>query len=683
MAEIQKIGLTSPLGENTFPSRAVIREELGRLFEIELDLLSEEPALDFDQILGKQITIDIDVGDGKKRVWNGHVCEFSQGFAVGHYSSYHATVRPWLWMLTRTSDCRIFQEESVPDIIKKVFRDHGYSDFKDKLSGGYDKRTYCVQYRETDFDFVSRLMEEEGIYYYFEHEKGKHSLVLGDAASSHSTVSGYEKIPFFPPGGSAVRERDHISGWSVVRKVQPGTVAFESYDFERPKASLEAKSVTPWKHAAGKFEMYDYPGRYTKSMEGDHLARVRMEGHAARHERVSVEGSVRGVGVGDLFSLSDFPRADQNREYLVVSAHYLMESDEQQAGSSSSEPFQCRFDVLPSRDHPFRTAQTTPRPVVEGPQTAIVVGKKGEEIWTDKHGRVKVQFPWDRYGKSDESSSCWVRVGTPWAGKSFGGVQIPRIGEEVIVDFLEGNPDCPIITGRVYNGDNMPPYALPANQTQSGFKTRSSKGGGAESFNELRFEDEKGEEEVYLHAEKDMNRVVENDDTLKVGFEKKDEGDQTVEIFNNQTVRVGTKQATDGSQTVEIYKDRTTSLETGNDSLEIKQGDQTIEIKAGNQTIDLGGGNQTIKLAGGNQTIELQAGNQKTKLAAGKATTEAMQGIELKVGPSSIKIDPSGITIKGMMVKIEGQAMTDVKGAMTTVQGQGMLALKGGVLMMG
>lgn len=641
-----RIALTSPLGDAVFPCRMAVHEELGRLFEIDLELLSTDPDVDFDEILGQQVTVAIEKGAGKDRFWNGHVCEFSQGLAIGEYASFRAVIRPWLWMLTRTSDCRIFQEKSVPDIVKQVFRDQGFSDFKDKLSGAYEAREYCVQYRETAFDFVSRLLEEEGIYYFFEHKQGAHTLVLADGSSSHATVTGYETIPFFPSGGAGARERDHIHGWSLVRNVQPGTVALDGYDFERPKASLEAKSTTPWKHAQSKFEVYDFPGRYTKSSTGVHYAKVRMEELAARHERVTVDGTVRGVGAGDLFSLEDFPRTDQNREYLIVSADIRMTSDERQAGAGYAPSFGCQLQVMPSRDTAFRSARTTPRPIVEGPQTAAVVGKSGEEIWTDKYGRVKVQFAWDRHGKSDENSSCWVRVGGPWAGKSFGGVQIPRIGEEVIIDFLEGDPDRPIITGRVYNGDNMPPYSLPSKQTQSGFKTRSSKSGTAEGYNELRFEDEKGKEEVYFHAEKNFSRVVENDDSLKVGFEKKNKGDQTVEIFNDQTVKVGTRDASGGSQTVEIWKNRSTTLRTGNDSLKLDAGDLT------------------------------------TDLAAGKATTSAMTSIELKVGSNSIKIDQTGITIKGVMIKIEGQATVDVKGAMTTVQGQGVLTLKGGIVLL-
>jgi len=296
---------------------------------------------------------------------------------------------------------------------------------------------------------------------------------------------------------------------------------------------------------------------------------------------------------------------------------------------------------------------------VHGPQSALVVGKKGEEIWTDKHGRVKVQFPWERYTKSDENSSCWVRVGQPWGGKSFGGFQVPRIGEEVIVDFLEGNPDRPIITGRVYNGDNTFPYALPGDQTKSGFKSRSSKSGSTENFNELRFEDKKGEEEIYFHAEKNFVRVVENDDKLEIGLVKKDPG----------------------SQTITVHKDRTTTIKTGNETLVVEQGDRKTTVQTGKDLLEVSKGDRSVTIKMGNHSLEVSMGNQTTAIKMGKSETSAMQSIELKVGANSIKIDQSGVTIKGIMVKVEGSAMVEIKGPMTNVKGDGMVMVKGGVVM--
>ncbi|MCA9030381.1 MAG: type VI secretion system tip protein VgrG, partial [Planctomycetaceae bacterium] len=294
---------------------------------------------------------------------------------------------------------------------------------------------------------------------------------------------------------------------------------------------------------------------------------------------------------------------------------------------------------------------------------AVVTGPPGEEIWPDKYGRVKVQFHWDRYGQRNERSSCWIRVATPWAGTNWGMIHIPRIGQEVVVSFIEGNPDRPLITGMVYNADNMPPYGLAANKTQSGIKTRSSKNGSPENFNELRFEDLKDKEQIYFHAERDFDRVVENNDTLKVGFQKKKDGDQTVEIFNNQTTKIGTPECKDGSQTIEIWKDRDTTIKTGNETIVIEQG------------------NRSLTLNRGNDTIVLKQGNQRTHCQLGKSEHEACQSIELKVGNSSIKLTPAEIKIKSTMIKIQADAMIEMKSPMTTVKGDAVLTLKGGMVM--
>jgi type VI secretion system secreted protein VgrG len=333
----------------------------------------------------------------------------------------------------------------------------------------------------------------------------------------------------------------------------------------------------------------------------------------------------------------------------------------------------------------FRPPRLTPKPMIHGMQTALVVGPSGEEIYTDKYGRVKVQFYWDREGKKDDKSSCWIRVGHPWTGKNWGAVHIPRIGQEVLVNHLEGDPDRPLITGMVYNAETMPPYSLPDNKTQSGIKTRSSKDGGSDNFNELRFEDKKGNEEVYFHAEKNFNRVVENNDTLKVGFDKKDDGNQSIEIFNNQDVKIGTSQANDGSQTVQVFNNQNVKIGTA----QAPDGSQTIEIwnnrnktiKQGNETIVLEMGNRSTEIKMGNDELHLDMGNQTTKLDLGQSQTEAMQSIELKVGQSSIRLDQMGVTIKGMMISIEGQIMTEVKGMMTQIEGSAQLQAQGAITM--
>ena len=647
------VSLTTPLGEDVLLfHRMTITEELGRLFHGEIEMLSEKNDIALSDLLGQKMTVEWETENDGTRHFNGHVTSFTQVGVHRNFVRYRATMRPWLWFLSRTGDCKIFQEMTVPDIIKEVFKDAGFSDIEDKLSGTYREWVYCVQYRETDFKFVSRLMENEGIYYFFLHNGSKHSLVLCDDYGAHGAMPDYDEIPYFPPDEHSRRVRDHLTEWTYSQNVRTGKFALNEFDFEKPKADLKVQSADPQQHAQADLELYDYPGGYVTPGEGDPYVKSRIQELQAEYEICRGSGNARGLTAGGLFVLDRFPREDLNKEYLITSAVHDIQSDDYETTDSpmAGPFFRTRITAIDSRI-PYRAPRITPKPIVQGPQTAVVVGKKGEEIWTDKYGRVKVQFHWDRYGKNDEKSSCWVRVSQYWAGPKWGSIHIPRIGQEVIIEHLEGDPDRPIITGRVYNADNMPPYDLPDNQTQSGVKSRSSKKGTDEHFNELRFEDKKDEEQVYFHAEKDFERIVENNDTLKVGFDKEDAGDQTIEIYNDRTDTVGNNEKIDigfgimdpGDQEVKIYNDRT--ITTGNDdTLTVEQGDHTIDV------------------------------------SAGKTVHEAMKSIELKVGQSSIKIEPAKITIKSMEIAIEGELKTEVKGAMTKVEGSAMLELKGGLV---
>ena len=543
MQSERAIQIITPLGDDVLLfHRMTATESLGRLFQFELDLLSNDPNIDFNKLLGQNVTIQLELPQDETRYFNGFVSRFSQEGNLDDFNAYHMTLRPWLWFLTRTADCRIFQEMTVPDIIKKVFRDHGFTDFEEALGGAYRTWNYCVQYRETDFNFVSRLMEQEGIYYYFKHESNRHMLVLSDSVSSHDPFPGYEKIPYYPPDERLRREEHHIHEWSITQEVQPGVYALNDYDFENPKANLQVKSAIPRDHAQAKMEIFDYPGEYVQTGDGEAYVRARIEELQAEYEQVQGQSNARGLAVGSLFQLTDYPRDDQNREYLVVAATHELESAAYSSGGAedSEDVYTCSFTALNSRQ-PYRPPRTTPKPLVQGPQTAMVVGPAGEEIHTDQYSRVKVQFHWDRYGKKDQNSSCWVRVAQLWAGTKWGGIHIPRIGQEVIVEFLEGDPDHPIITGRVYNNDNMPPYDLPANATQSGIKSRSSKGGSADNFNELRFEDKKGEELIHLHAEKNHLVTVENDRSESIGRDRSLEvgRDKSEKVERNKEIQVG------------------------------------------------------------------------------------------------------------------------------------------------
>ncbi|MBD0706728.1 type VI secretion system tip protein VgrG [Pseudomonas sp. Fig-3] len=525
--------ITSPLGPEVLLLKDMGGgEELGRLFNYELQLHSLDNAIDLNQVLGKPMCVSLQLDGGGERHFHGIVSRFSQNVDQGQFASYQATLRPWLWLLTRTSDCRIFQNLTIPQIIKQVFRDLGFSDFEDALSRPYREWEYCVQYRETSFDFVSRLMEQEGIYYFFRHEQGRHVLVLADAYGAHTTVPGYGSVPYYPKNEQQ-RERDHIHDWHLAQEVQPGSLELNDYDFQRPSARIDVRSAMPRPHTAGDYPLYDYPGTYVQSQDGEHYARTRIEALQTLHEQVELAGNARGLGSGHLFSLTGFTRQDQNREYLIVGARYYVSQESGETGGGApSAQFESNLTCIVAQQS-YRPLPTTHRPIVKGPQTALVVGPKGEEIWTDQFGRVKVHFYWDRHDQSNENSSCWIRVSQSWAGKNWGSMQIPRIGQEVIVSFLEGDPDRPIITGRVYNAEQTVPYDLPANATQSGMKSRSSKGGTPANFNEIRMEDKKGAEQLYIHAERNQDIVVEVDESHCVGH------DRNKSIGHNETVTIG------------------------------------------------------------------------------------------------------------------------------------------------
>ena len=609
----RSIVVTSPLGEDVLLFHSMnVNEQLGRLFQFDLNLLSEDPEIKLQDILAQNVTVRYLRPDGENRYFNGFVNQFSQAGTHGNLFVYRATLRPWFWFLTRTADCRIFQNKTVPDIIKEVFRDKGFSDFEDTLSGSYREWENCVQYRETDFNFVSRLMEQEGMYYFFKHEDGKHTLVLSDAISAHETVPGYEEVPYYPPEQSERRERDHISDWSLNQIIQPGVYALNDFDFKKPKANLEVKSSVSREHDQAEFEIYDYPGEYKESGDGEGYVRARIEELQSQHEEVQGQGNVAGLMSGCLFKLINYPREDQNREYLITSASYNLGPQEYESdvGGGSGSIFSCNISAI-DKQQAFRAPRITAKPIVQGPQTATVVGKDGEEIWTDKYGRVKVQFHWDRYGEVNENSSCWIRVSHPWAGKNWGAVAIPRIGQEVIVSFIEGDPDQPIITGRVYNDDNMPPYELPANATQSGVKTRSSKEGSPDNFNELRFEDKKGEEQLYIHAEKNQDNIVENDETTSVGHDRTEDvgNDETITIGNDRTESVG------NNETITIGVDRTESVGS-NETITI--GVDRTESVGANETITIGSSRSVTIGSNKSETISI---NKAETIGAAKELT--------------------------------------------------------------
>ena len=621
MASSRKITVKTPLpADQLLFRKATIVEQLGQPFAIELDLLSPNDALDLEALLGREICISLGLDEGAPRHFHACVAHASQCGRHGRYAAYHVRAVPWLWFLTRTTDCRIYQNQSAIEIAKAIFREHGFTDFQDSLTRSYRTRDYCVQYRESDFDFVQRLLEQEGIYYFFKHTDSAHTLVFADAYGAHEKTRHYETILYYPPSEGVVREQDHIYEWNLSREVQSGKQVLTDYDFTKPRAALKTQHAVKRKFANSDFEVFDYPGGYATTADGDHYVRSRLEAMQARFERIDGKGDARGIAVGGLFSLENYPRQDQNKEYLVVRATHRLEGPDYESGTNARESdYTCSFEAVDAKV-PFRCLPTAPRPRVGGPQTATVVGPPGEEIWTDKYGRVNVQFHWDRLGERNENSSCWVRVSQIWAGKNFGWMSIPRVGQEVVVDFLEGDPDQPIITGRVYNQDNMPPYDLPQNKTQSGVKTRSSKGGTQANFNEIRFDDKKGEEQLYIHAEKNQDVVVEHDETRSIGNDRTEKvgRDERIEIGNDRTERVGV------DESITIGANRTEKV-GANERITIGAS-RTIAVGA-NETASVAV--QRTHSVGANETISVGAAQEVTIGAAQVVTVGAHQAINV------------------------------------------------------
>jgi type VI secretion system secreted protein VgrG len=630
----REISIQTPLGENALLLRSFEgQESLSQLFRFELELASENPAIGYDDIVGKSATVSITLADGTERYWNGWISRFVQMQRDSKAASYRATLVPWLWFLEQTTDCRIFQDKTTPDLLKQIFRENGYTDFVMRLKGDFATRDYCVQYRESDLNFVSRLMEEEGIFYFFEHEKEKHTLVLGNDVSAIKASAGQPKARYSGIAGGWSAE-DVVIEWIQERRVRPGVYTMTDYNFETPTMSLlsTAKGKTQW-------ELYDYPGEYGKRADGDRLARTRLEEHQMTQLTARGRSDCRAFSVGEKFTLAEHFRDDVNQDYLLTAVHHTATHDINfsSGGDADSEPiYTNEFECMPATT-PLRPPRLTPIPVVRGCHTAVVVGPTGEEIFTDKYGRVKVQFHWDREGKKNENSSCWVRVSYPTAGKMWGAIQIPRIGQEVIVDFLEGDPDRPIITGRTYNAGQMPPYDLPGQMMVSGFKSNSTKGGGG--YNELAFDDTKGNELIRVHGQHDMDTVIEHDERRHVI------NDRSKKIDKNETTTIGVDRTENvgANEKITIGANRTESVGANE---QIKIGANRTENVGSNESITVAlartrnvGVNEMINIGGaqevtigGLQALTVGGARAKT-IGIGEAVNiGAMQTINIGAG---------------------------------------------------
>lgn len=490
-------------------------ETLSRPFVLTAELLSTDARIDRHALLGQPVTFTLPAGGLMSalnpRYLNGKITRVavrSQELSGTRYALYELTVEPDLWPMQRDRNLRIFQSQTVPQIVQTLLKEYGVN-VETRLAGSYRVWEYCVQYQESSLDFISRLMELEGMYYFFRHEADKHTLVLCDAPDQHQAFPGYETIAYHvTPSGGVVTE-EGISQWSLAESVTPGIYSTDDYDFRKPNAWMLQARQNPASPVPGSVDVYDWPGHFVDHSHGESYARIRQEVWQAEHHRVSGSGTATGIAPGFTFAIINAPHFSDNGEYLVTSATYDFAENPYASGDGGASRHNIDFTVLPS-SVTYRTPPETPWPKTHGPQTAKVVGPKGESIWTDRYGRVKVKFHWDRLAKGDDTSSCWVRVSSAWAGQGFGGVQIPRVNDEVVVDFINGDPDRPLIIGRVYNEASMPPWALPAAATQMGFLSRS-KDGTADTANALRFEDKAGEEHLWIQAQKNMDTHVKND----------------------------------------------------------------------------------------------------------------------------------------------------------------------------
>lgn len=718
-------------GPNLF--RAVVREGLSMLTETSVLIRSWSEDADISAVVGRNMRVHVKTEAENERVFSGLCISMEKlGYYQGNWY-YLAELRPWFWLLTRSQDCRIFQEMSVPDIISDILSTHGLTDYEDKLTGTYAVRTYCVQYRESDYAFLCRLMEEEGIYFYFKNDPDStavEKLMLCDSVSGHSGVPGHATIAYHArqtdKGAETARE-DHIAEWTEIERVTSGKVTLNDFDFKLQNADLKFEhAIESGEHNHKSHEIYDYHGHHRypgvfaddKKM-GEKYATVRMEAETVPFQTFRAAGNVRALAAGQTFAMEEHPNSASNTNYLVVSAeHYVqdqnfltgeeddearaarkMRSDMKRVGveqflfdhltrpgreprrdlamlepefpkSMEKDAFVSTFHSIPKTTQ-FRAPIKTPWPKIAGPHTATVVGKSGEEIWTDEWGRIKVQFHWDRKGEKDDKSSCWVRVMTPWSGTGWGMVALPRMGQEAVIEFEEGDPDRPICTGMLYNDWQKPAYEFPDKATELGIRTRSTKQGGEEEYNELMFDDLKGSELMRVQAQKDHQMLIKNKSVVTIGLDEvdagaKDEDGSLSEVIKQHVTRV----VKDG--------DHSLTLEKGDEEYLIKTGSQNIEIKTDKTQKIEGKHTKTIT---GNDAKTVKTGNMTVDVKSGKITMTAAQKIELKVGSSSIVIDPVSVTISATMLKFEGKAMAEMKAKLTTVKGDGMLTAKGGITM--
>jgi type VI secretion system secreted protein VgrG len=619
--------LTTPLGPDVISLESLEgSESLSAPFSFALSMLTDQDTVDASAVVGKPAHVTLIDGEANKRYIHGLITRFSQS-----ERRCMAELRPWLWMLSLTSDCRIFQNKSVPDILTAVFGDCGQTDYRNDLVLSYPTLDYCVQFQETAFDFVSRLMEEAGIAYYFDHSESAHTLVMIDDPSKYPACPHADSLPFLPlPEDRDWLTDSRIGSADLSQGVAATKFQTDDYNFLTPSTELKATAGN------GSWLMYEYPGRYNQKNDGDTLAKRRMEEIEALVKQLSGTSPVRHMTAGATFTMTKHPSDAFNGKYALYSVRH----------SARRREYGNIFTSFPA-DVPFRPPRRTAKPRIAGSQTAIVVGPSGKEIWTDQYGRVKVQFHWDQNGTKDENSSCWVRVAHNWAGTSWGAFALPRIGQEVVVSFLDGDPDRPVVTGCVYNGDNPVPYALPDEQTKTTLKSNSSQGGGG--FNEIRFEDAKDSEQIFIQAQKDMLVKVLNDRTETVDH------DDSITVKNDRKLTVS-----EGNATFTVSKGNETHSVEGTRSVTVTKAETHSDKADFSQDV---GGNFTLQVTG-DITIK----------ASGAVTIEAGTSLTVKAG--------MGLTAQaGTALSLSGGTTMELKASATgTVDGGGLLNVKGGLV---
>ncbi len=637
----------TPLGAKLIFREMSGREELSRPFEYRLELWAEDDStIDPKAVLGRGMTAEIEIKGGGSRFIDAQCTRFSYIGTEGgsrrdtRFFRYEARLSPWIYYMGMQSTSRVFQNKTVPDILRVVFAKYSEFSVEITLTREYRVWEYCVQYQETDLNFMSRLCEHEGVYYYFRHELGRHTLVLCDDMGAHAVLAGYARIPHLPPDKVVVPNEEFIDNLRMAQEVDPGNFFTKDFDLKHPSADLKAVSHRSMGFPHGNYEIFDWPGGYVEVHHGEQYARVRLEELQQAKEMVTAESTARGLAPGFRFTLERCVRRDQNREYLIRAVDLYFRDNSPLSGGGVAD-WRLTFLGQPTT-YPYRPPRISPKPYATGPQTAIVVGLKDhrdEEIVCDEHGRVRVQFNWDREHDFDEDSSCLIRVSSSWAGSNWGQISLPRVGQEVIVDFLNGDADYPIIIGRVYNAEHKPPYDLPRWKEYATIKSRSTKHGGNYDFNEMRFLDTKGREQVFIHSQKRMDIRVRGSEYHTVGGSRHD--------LIGWTAADGTK---GGDHYHTVGKD--CEWHTTNDHTEKVDG--TLDHTVAGET----------KILHQARCSEVVRGRLST--AADELIFEADSKISLKVGGSSIVIDAMGVSVDGRFVKLNcGAFGTDASPANT------------------